>query len=93
MLNSGLALGAPIQKNAQSLGASEAMMSNAVWLPCLYAGAIPGIIYCLYLMRKKRNNCAIGWRVAMVLLAHTGVDGAFLVRQHHVLQPCVRETR
>ena len=53
MLNSGLALGAPIQKNAQSLGASEAMMSNAVWLPCLYAGAIPGIIYCIYLMRRN----------------------------------------
>jgi L-rhamnose-H+ transport protein len=53
MLNTGLALGAPIQKNAQSLGASEAMMSNAVWLPCLYAGAIPGVIYCLYLMRKN----------------------------------------
>ena len=27
----------------------------------------------------------------MVLLGHTGVDGAFLVRQHHVLQPCVRK--
>lgn len=55
MLNSGLALGAPIQLNARNLGASEAMMSNAVWLPCLYAGAIPGIIYCLFLMRKNRT--------------------------------------
>jgi L-rhamnose-H+ transport protein len=53
MLNTGLALGAPIQKNAQNFGASEAMMSNAVWLPCLYAGSIPGVIYCLYLMRRN----------------------------------------
>jgi L-rhamnose-H+ transport protein len=56
MLNSGLALGAPIQRNAQNLGASEAMMSNAVWLPCLYAGAIPGVIYCLFLMRRNGTS-------------------------------------
>ncbi|HYI97680.1 MAG TPA: L-rhamnose/proton symporter RhaT [Bryobacteraceae bacterium] len=59
MLNSGLALGAPIQRNAQNLGASEAMMSNAVWLPCLYAGAIPGVIYCLLLMRKKGSSARL----------------------------------
>lgn len=59
MLNLGLALGAPIQRNAQSLGASEAMMSNAVWLPCLYAGAVPGILYCLFLMRKKRTSAQL----------------------------------
>jgi len=56
MLNSGLALGAPIQRNAHNLGASEAMMSNAVWLPCLYAGAIPGVIYCLFLMRRNGTS-------------------------------------
>ena len=56
MLNVGLTLGAPIQQNARNLGASEAMMSNAVWLPCLYAGAIPGLGYCLFLMRKNRTT-------------------------------------
>lgn len=56
MLNVGLTLGAPIQENAKNLGASEAMMSNAVWLPCLYAGAIPGLGYCLFLMRKNRTT-------------------------------------
>lgn len=55
MLNLGLTLGAPIQRNAQSFGASEAMMSNAVWLPCLYAGAVPGLAYCAFLMRKNRT--------------------------------------
>jgi L-rhamnose-H+ transport protein len=53
MLNVGLALGAPIQQNASNLGASEGMMSNAVWLPCLYAGAIPGLAYCVFLMGKN----------------------------------------
>src|ERR1700686_1130771 len=55
MLNLGLAFGGSIQRSAQQHGASLAMMSNAVWLPCLYAGFLPGAIYCLVLMRKNRN--------------------------------------
>jgi L-rhamnose-H+ transport protein len=53
MLNLGLAFGASIQQAAKQQGASLAMMSNAVWLPCLYAGFLPGAIYCYILMRKK----------------------------------------
>jgi L-rhamnose-H+ transport protein len=55
MLNLGLAFGGSIQQAAHRHGASIAMMSNAVWLPCLYAGFLPGVIYCYYLMRKKKN--------------------------------------
>jgi L-rhamnose-H+ transport protein len=55
MLNLGLAFGGSIQRAAQQQGASQAMMSNAVWLPCLYAGFLPGAIYCLLMMRKKGN--------------------------------------
>jgi L-rhamnose-H+ transport protein len=55
MLNLGLAFGGSIQRAAQLHGASLAMMSNAVWLPCLYAGFLPGAIYCYILMRKNRN--------------------------------------
>jgi len=53
MLNLGLASGGEIQQLAFRNGASQAMMSNAVWLPCLYAGFVPGVVYCLYLMRKN----------------------------------------
>jgi len=59
MLNLGLAFGGSIQRAAQDQGASVAMMSNAVWLPCLYAGFLPGVIYCLYLMRKNGNIRAL----------------------------------
>lgn len=52
-LNVGFALGGDLQQAAQARGASAAMMSNAVWLPCLVAGAIPGVIYCLSLMRQR----------------------------------------
>jgi L-rhamnose-H+ transport protein len=55
MLNLGLAFGGSIQRSAQQHGASLAMMSNAVWLPCLYAGFLPGVIYCYFLMHKKGN--------------------------------------
>jgi L-rhamnose-H+ transport protein len=55
MLNLGLAFGGSIQRAAQLHGASLAMMSNAVWLPCLYAGFLPGVAYCLILMRRKGN--------------------------------------
>ncbi len=55
MLNLGLAYGGSIQRAAQQHGASVAMMSNAVWLPCLYAGFLPGVIYCYFLMRKNGN--------------------------------------
>jgi L-rhamnose-H+ transport protein len=53
MLNLGLAFGGSIQRTAQQNGATQAMMSNAVWLPCLYAGFLPGVIYCYLLMRRK----------------------------------------
>lgn len=56
MLNLGLAFGGSIQRAAQQHGASLAMMSNAVWLPCLYAGFLPGAIYCYILMRKNGNT-------------------------------------
>ena len=55
MLNLGLAFGGSIQERAKEQGATAAMMSNAVWLPCLYAGFIPGIIYCLSIMKKNHN--------------------------------------
>jgi L-rhamnose-H+ transport protein len=56
MLNLGLAFGGAIQERARSQGASAAMMSNAVWLPCLYAGFVPGILYCLSIMAKNDNT-------------------------------------
>ena len=55
MLNLGLAFGGAIQERAREQGASAAMMSNAVWLPCLYAGFVPGTIYCLSIMKKNGN--------------------------------------
>jgi L-rhamnose-H+ transport protein len=56
MLNLGLAFGGSIQERARDNGASAAMMSNAVWLPCLYAGFVPGVLYCYSIMKKNGNT-------------------------------------
>jgi L-rhamnose-H+ transport protein len=56
LLNLGLAYGGRIQEAARLRGASATMTSNAVWLPCIYAGFVPGVLYCLYLMRKHATT-------------------------------------
>jgi L-rhamnose-H+ transport protein len=56
LFNVGLAFGGEIEKQAQARGASALMTPSATWLPCLYAGFVPGVIYCLYLMRKNGNT-------------------------------------
>jgi L-rhamnose-H+ transport protein len=53
LLNLGLAYGDGIQQAARDRGASAVMSSNAVWLPCVYAGFLPGVLYCIHLMRKN----------------------------------------
>jgi len=53
MLNFGLAAGAPLIAAARQNGSDAHMATNAAWVPVLLAGAPPGIMYCLYLLRKK----------------------------------------
>jgi L-rhamnose-H+ transport protein len=55
LFNLGLAFGGEIQRSAEQQGASPNMSSSAVWLPCLYAGFLPGVIYCLHLMKRNQN--------------------------------------
>jgi L-rhamnose-H+ transport protein len=54
-INFGLAFGAPLIHSAQSFGANAMNASNAVWMPLLLAGAVPNILYCLWLLRKNRT--------------------------------------
>jgi membrane protease YdiL (CAAX protease family) len=62
MLNVGVAFGSSMQEAARQHAASPTPMSNAVWLPCLYAGFIPGVVYCWYLMNKRHSLDALGAR-------------------------------
>lgn len=51
----GLEWGDPIQKAARFATADPMWTPNAVWMPLMLAGAIPNLIYCIYLIRKNRN--------------------------------------
>jgi L-rhamnose-H+ transport protein len=55
-MNFGLAFGVPLIATAVRYGASATNASNAVWLPLLGAGAVPNLLYCLYLMKRNSSG-------------------------------------
>lgn len=72
-VNFGLAFGAPLVQLAHAFGASAFNASNAAWLPLMLAGAVPNLLYCLWLLRKNRTGskflagCASHWALAFVM--------------------------
>lgn len=55
-MNFGVAFGGPVVEAAGAHGTDVAWTMNAVWLPLMMAGAVPNLLYCLYLMRGKRTG-------------------------------------
>lgn len=55
-LNFGLAFGRPLMSAAVRSGAAPANAGDAVWLPLLAAGAIPNVLYCLYLLKRNSSG-------------------------------------
>jgi L-rhamnose-H+ transport protein len=70
MLNFGLAAGSPLIEIARQHGSSARMATNAAWVPVLLIGAIPGILYCGYLLRKNQT--------AKNFLCFSTIPGLFL---------------
>ena len=72
-VNFGLAFGAPLIDAARSFGANELNASNAVWMPLMLAGAVPNLLYCLWLLTKNgtghqfRNGRASHWALAFAM--------------------------
>lgn len=54
-LNIALADGDEILRAVQRGSANTLLAANAVWVPVLLAGGIPGVIYCGWLMRKHSS--------------------------------------
>ena len=54
-MNFGVAFGSPVVEAAALHGANPAWRMNAVWLPLMTAGAVPNLLYCVYLLRLKRT--------------------------------------
>jgi L-rhamnose-H+ transport protein len=55
-VNLGLTFGAPLIHAAGSSGASALNAPDAVWMPLMLAGAVPNVLYCLWLLRKNRTS-------------------------------------
>ncbi len=55
-MNLGFAFGSLVEKLAIQHGASSSSAANAVWLPLLSAGAVPGILYCGGLLYKNSSG-------------------------------------
>jgi L-rhamnose-H+ transport protein len=72
-INLGLAFGSSLTEAARSAGAGELNASNVIWMPLMLTGAIPNLMYCLWLLRKNRtaNKFANGrlshWALAFVM--------------------------
>jgi L-rhamnose-H+ transport protein len=74
LMNFGVAFGGPLIKAATHAGAKPQWAVNAIWLPLMMAGAIPNILYCVYLLRKNKTTCNFGasgtlsyWPLALIM--------------------------
>jgi L-rhamnose-H+ transport protein len=72
-INFGLTFGTPLAESARMFGASTLAASNAVWMPLMLAGALPNLLYCLWLLKKNRTadkfpaGGASHWALAFVM--------------------------
>ncbi|HEY4357263.1 MAG TPA: L-rhamnose/proton symporter RhaT [Acidobacteriaceae bacterium] len=55
MMNVGFAFGGPLSDAAAMRGTGSLWLSDAIWAPMLVGGAIPNVLYCLFLLRKNRT--------------------------------------
>lgn len=54
-MNVGIAFGAPLAARATVHGASDASSVYAIWLPLLIGGAVPNLLYCVYLLTRQKS--------------------------------------
>lgn len=62
LMNLGVAFGTSLMQVARSFGANELSAINAVWLPLMLAGALPNVLYCIWLIRRNRTGHLFGER-------------------------------
>ncbi|HEY1577043.1 MAG TPA: L-rhamnose/proton symporter RhaT [Terracidiphilus sp.] len=54
-MNVGIAFGAPLAARASEQGSSNANSVYAIWLPLLIGGAVPNLLYCAYLLTRRKT--------------------------------------
>jgi L-rhamnose-H+ transport protein len=55
MMNVGFAYGAPLAAAAGTRGGNSLWVTDAVWVPLLAGGAVPNVLYCIYLLAKRKT--------------------------------------
>jgi L-rhamnose-H+ transport protein len=55
MMNVGFAYGAPLAAAAGAHGANSLWVTDAIWVPLLVGGAMPNVLYCIYLLAKRET--------------------------------------
>jgi len=71
-MNFGVAFGTPLVEVARSFGASRLSAINVIWFPLLLAGAVPNIVYCVWLMKRNRSGSRyrvgrLHWALAAIM--------------------------
>ena len=55
MMNVGFAYGAPLAAAASTHGANSLWQTDAIWVPLMAGGFVPNLLYCVYLLRKRKS--------------------------------------
>jgi L-rhamnose-H+ transport protein len=55
MMNVGFAYGAPLATAAGARGGSSLWVTDAIWVPLLAGGTVPNVLYCIYLLAKRKT--------------------------------------
>jgi L-rhamnose-H+ transport protein len=56
MVALGFQYGSDLSRIAERHGAGPVWSNNATWLPVMWGGAIPNVVYCLYLLSKNKTR-------------------------------------
>jgi L-rhamnose-H+ transport protein len=75
-MNLGVSFAGTLLSMAANHGSQPYWTLNAVWLPLLFGGAVPNILYCLYLLRRHRTfrnfqqaSTSAYWLLAVLMAA------------------------
>ena len=56
MMNVGFAYGAPLAAAASEHGANSLWQTDAIWVPLMVGGFVPNLLYCVYLLGKRKTS-------------------------------------
>jgi L-rhamnose-H+ transport protein len=55
-MNFGVVFGTSLAQIARSIGANELNAINVIWLPLMLSGAVPNVLYCIWLMKRNGSG-------------------------------------